>query len=227
KITTYAPTAASKAVSQLGNIPVVSKIINRALESKCKDTTIVDSIYIKPSPVFAIADSAFICTKDRPPTFITINPRPKGGDTFEYNWLTGLGTRISGTDTATDSLEIMANGNYRLEIENNFSCDAAKDFKIIDKCEPRIYAPTAFTPNKDNINDDFVVRTAHITDYKLSIFDRWGELIYESDDPDAKRWNGSIKGKTQSPLVYPWRITYRSLDFPQRGELEDRGAFMV
>jgi gliding motility-associated-like protein len=227
KITTYAPTAASKAVSQLGNIPVVSKIINRALESKCKDTTIVDSIYIKPSPVFAIADSAFICTKDRPPTFITINPRPKGGDTFEYNWLTGLGTRISGTDTATDSLEIMANGNYRLEIENNFSCDAAKDFKIIDKCEPRIYAPTAFTPNKDNINDDFVVRTAHITDYKLSIFDRWGELIYESDDPDAKRWNGSIKGKTQSPLVYPWRITYRSLDFPERGELEERGAIMV
>jgi gliding motility-associated-like protein len=150
-----------------------------------------------------------------------------GGDTFEYSWLTGLGTRISGTNTATDSLEIMANGNYRLEIVNNFQCDAAKDFKIIDKCEPRIFAPTAFTPNNDNINDDFVVRTAHITDYKLAIFDRWGELIYESDNPDAKRWNGSVKGKIQSPLVYPWRITYRSLDFPERGELEERGAITV
>lgn len=227
KITTYAATQASRLVSQLGNIPVVSQIVNNALETKCEDSTIVDSIYIKPAPVFAVADSAFICTKDRPPTFITINPRPTGGDTFEYNWLTGIGTRISGTTTATDSLEVVANGNYRLEIVNNFLCDAAKDFKIIDKCEPRIFAPTAFTPNNDNINDDFVVRTAHITDYKLSIFNRWGELIYESDDPDDKRWDGEVKGKTQAPMVYPWRIIYRSLDFPERGELQERGAITV
>lgn len=227
RIRTFAATAASRAVSQLGNIPVVSELVNNALESQCQDTTIVDSIYIKPAPVFAIADSAFICTKDRPPTFITINPRPTGGDTFEYSWLTGFGTTISGTTPATDSLEIVANGNYRLEITNNFECDAAKDFRIIDKCEPRIFAPTAFTPNNDGINDDFVVRTAHITDYKLAIYNRWGELIYESDDPDAKRWSGAVKGKTQTQTVYPWRIVYRSLDFPERGELQERGAITV
>lgn len=230
KVSTFAPTPASKLASQLGNIPVLSGVINNALEKKCQDTEIIDSIYIKPSPRINLTDSVFVCTKDASDPLakpVQIDPNVEGGDSFKYRWQTSIGTQVSGTDSSTAILTTIASGDYNLFVVNNFACETDKDFRIVDKCEPRIFAPNAFTPNDDGINDDFVVFVKYITKYRLAIYNRWGELIYESDDPDDKRWNGVVKGKTQSPMVYPYRITYESLDFPERGKLEERGSVTV
>lgn len=227
KIQTFSETAASKAISAIGNIPVATQLLKNSLEAPCRDTIITDSIYIKPSPSFVLADSAFICTKDNPPTFISITPNPTGGNTFTYNWLTGLGTRITGTTGATTSYTVVALGNYRLEIVNNFDCEAAKNFKIIDKCEPRVLVPSAFSPNNDNKNEELVVYTAHIEDYNLLIFNRWGEVIFESTNPDGAKWNGEVNGKIFSPMVYPYVIRFRSTDFPERGVLKEEGSITV
>lgn len=52
-----------------------------------------------------------------------------------------------------------------------------------------IQVPNVFTPNNDRVNDYFEVRTEGISEFHLSIFDRWGKLVMESTDP-SKGWDG-------------------------------------
>ena len=78
---------------------------------------------------------------------------------------------------------------------------------------PNLWVPTAFTPDGNGVNDVFkpVMLDMAPEDYHLRIFDRWGELVFESINPDLG-WDG--KGKSGSILPtgsYVWRLTYRSL----------------
>jgi gliding motility-associated-like protein len=71
------------------------------------------------------------------------------------------------------------------------------------------YAPTAFSPNGDRKNDDFkpllfgVVKT-----YQLTIYNRWGEIIFYSTDP-FKGWGGKVGGIPQPTGVFVWTCTYQ------------------
>jgi len=56
------------------------------------------------------------------------------------------------------------------------------------------YIPSAFTPNGDGINDAFGVKARNITEFNLRIFNRWGELVFESDDINTY-WDGTFKGE--------------------------------
>ncbi len=58
-----------------------------------------------------------------------------------------------------------------------------------------VYIPNSFTPNGDGVNDIFkpVVRNIVVDDYKFQVFNRWGQSVFETSDPD-KGWNGSISG---------------------------------
>ncbi len=56
-----------------------------------------------------------------------------------------------------------------------------------------IYIPNAFTPNNDGMNDAFKVVISEVTRYELDIFNRWGELVFHSEDPDEV-WIGNVNG---------------------------------
>lgn len=64
-----------------------------------------------------------------------------------------------------------------------------------------IYIPNAFTPNGDNVNDVFKVRSKNLISGALIVYDRWGNKIYESDDIN-KGWDGTYKGVLQQQDVY-------------------------
>ena len=57
-----------------------------------------------------------------------------------------------------------------------------------------LYIPSAFTPNGDGINDGFGVKAKNITDFNLRIFNRWGELVFESDKI-SDLWDGKYQGE--------------------------------
>ncbi len=73
-----------------------------------------------------------------------------------------------------------------------------------------IYFPNAFTPNDDNLNDGFTGKGYGIQEFKLSVFDRWGHLLYETNDIN-KPWNG--KDKSNNELVpndtYVWKAVVK------------------
>jgi gliding motility-associated-like protein len=71
-----------------------------------------------------------------------------------------------------------------------------------------MYVPNAFTPNSDGLNDGFKAVGVGIAQFKLQVFDRWGALVFETDDIN-NAWDGSINGKgdfeSTKQEVYVWK----------------------
>jgi len=86
--------------------------------------------------------------------------------------------------------------------------------KIVDVIpEVRYFLPNAFTPNDDTVNDEFkgVGYYRGMRDYNFQVWNRYGELIFETQDPD-EGWNGrKYNGGGKMPLgVYVCQVSYRS-----------------
>jgi gliding motility-associated-like protein len=63
------------------------------------------------------------------------------------------------------------------------------------------YAPNSFTPNGDGINDFYGGFGAGILEYHMMIFNRWGEMIFETKDI-TQGWNGNLKNNMIQEDVY-------------------------
>jgi gliding motility-associated-like protein len=74
-----------------------------------------------------------------------------------------------------------------------------------------IYVPNAFTPNQDNKNDIVYVRGQNIKEMKFMIFDRWGELVFESTNQNIG-WDGTFKGQPLDPDVYVYHLKVTCVD---------------
>src|SRR5438874_7649950 len=59
---------------------------------------------------------------------------------------------------------------------------------------PRLFIPNAFTPNNDGINDYFGVNGEGLQNFHILIYNRWGQVIFESTNPHAT-WDGTFKGQ--------------------------------
>ena len=72
--------------------------------------------------------------------------------------------------------------------------------------------PNAFTPDQNGSNDVFKGKgyTDAISDYSMAIYNRWGQLVFETDDPD-EGWNGMLRnnGKESPQGVYVYKVRYR------------------
>ncbi|MBU0763197.1 MAG: PKD domain-containing protein, partial [Bacteroidetes bacterium] len=75
------------------------------------------------------------------------------------------------------------------------------------------YAPDAFTPDDDGQNEEFFVYGVGIdpAHFYMVIYDRWGEVVFETRNPE-KGWNGRCKGrKICKNGVYTWMVTFRDI----------------
>ena len=70
---------------------------------------------------------------------------------------------------------------------------------------PTVYVPNAFTPNLDQQNEWLYVRGNFITELDFKVFDRWGELVFETQDQSVG-WNGYFKGKEVDPAVFVYYL---------------------
>ncbi|MES2726792.1 MAG: gliding motility-associated C-terminal domain-containing protein [Bacteroidota bacterium] len=72
---------------------------------------------------------------------------------------------------------------------------------------PYVFAPNAYTPNGDNLNDIWIPQHAFVRDYNLKIFNRWGQLIFETNDKN-KGFNLSTSSGLIANDVYVYIINY-------------------
>lgn len=80
---------------------------------------------------------------------------------------------------------------------------------ITNDCnEGTVYLPTGFTPNGDGTNDILYIRSNFITEVYLTIYDRWGEKLFETSDT-KKGWDGIYKGKKLDQGVYGYYMTFK------------------
>ena len=78
-----------------------------------------------------------------------------------------------------------------------------------------IYIPNAFTPNGDGLNDTFGVKGEGIRDYHLYIYDRWGNVIWDSANPH-QTWDGKFQGNMAQSGVYVYQLFASGL--PKKGK---------
>lgn len=72
------------------------------------------------------------------------------------------------------------------------------------------YVPNTFTPEADNLNDIFYAYGTNIKDFKISVFDRWGENIFTSNDI-TKGWDGTFRGTPVQDDIYIWKADFNDL----------------
>ena len=77
--------------------------------------------------------------------------------------------------------------------------------------EPIIFLPNAFTPNDDGENDVLYLRGKNLSDLYLAIYDRWGELVFETQDQEIG-WDGTYKGKLAEPAVFVYYLEAECID---------------
>ena len=68
-----------------------------------------------------------------------------------------------------------------------------------------IYIPNAFTPNNDGENDKFYVYGNDLKVVHMMVYDRWGEMLFESSRQD-NGWDGTYKGVAMNPGVYIYKV---------------------
>jgi gliding motility-associated-like protein len=107
-----------------------------------------------------------------------------------------------------NSLWVKTNGLYIATITN--ACGSYSDTVLIQVGDCNFWFPGAFSPNGDNLNDKArLLGTLNaIDDFTMHIYNRFGNLVYMSDDKYAG-WDGNYKGKAQQVGVYFYQIQFK------------------
>ena len=118
-----------------------------------------------------------------------------------YEWSFGDGTDLHFDMDTEHHYENAGNYNIKLVVENEFGCTDSITKQVIIHPNFELFIPNSFTPDGDRINDTFGCKGYGISTYTISILNRWGELVFNSNDINIE-WDGnnSING------VYAYRI---------------------
>lgn len=95
---------------------------------------------------------------------------------------------------------------------NDYGCSDTLSHFIQVENVVLLYVPTAFTPNGDSDNNTFspvIGAGVQLDTYRLYVFSRWGEIVYETTDIEAG-WDGKIKNMDCPDGVYIWKIEFKA-----------------
>lgn len=101
-------------------------------------------------------------------------------------------------------------GNYDVQVSDANHCQVSGSASVTrNDAQCAVVVPNAFTPNNDGRNDLFKPQAyANIMNYRLTIYNRWGQPLFDSNDPNTG-WDGHFKGQLQDAGAYVWVLTYR------------------
>ncbi|HMV90044.1 MAG TPA: PKD domain-containing protein, partial [Cyclobacteriaceae bacterium] len=197
----------------------------------CESEKISGEIHFADSPEGNLPAKRYIC--NRPGNRDCSNPEPNtcvfqltAGDGISWQWFKD-GTMLSGQTTQT--LTITEPGLYSVVIVNSFECETTDQTLVVEQCAPLIEVPNAFRPGSGvEINKTFSVFPTFVSEkgFQVFIYNRWGEMVYQSADRDFK-WNGTYKGN--GTLLPGGTYTYVMKffgDLTTEGEQELRGSVM-
>lgn len=95
---------------------------------------------------------------------------------------------------------------------NQFGCTDTVEHPIHIHGETTTFIPNAFTPNENGLNDEFMPKLYGVIEFKMLIFDRWGNEIFKTEDMKAG-WNGRVRGlgEVVQQDVYIYKIFTKDL----------------
>ena len=128
-----------------------------------------------------------------------------------YNWQFSIGSASSLTNP---SLLFNAPGEYYVSLSalNEYGCADISYRNILLEDDLNFYVPNSFTPDNDGFNDSWkpsITGKAAVSEYSVQIFNRWGEIVWESTDPEEGWIGQSVAGSGEYFVpdgLYTWQI---------------------
>lgn len=154
-----------------------------------RDTVVVISFYEVP-PDSLLPDTV-VC----PHVPLTLHAP---NDYVSYEWNDG---------SVDQSLIIDEPAFYWVKVTNEYTCYTIDTMEAKEECPTGIFIPNAFTPNHDGMNDLFTAIGYNVTEFHMSIFNRWGQTIFNTDDI-SDGWNGTFEGKDCEIGSYVYQISF-------------------
>jgi gliding motility-associated-like protein len=158
-------------------------------------------ISILPEPQININDSIYFCE----PETITLDAFLEGGT---YLW---------SDQSTSSSLNVYSTGTYSITLTDSNGCSSSKEITLIpDDCSDKvIYLPNSFSPNNDGQNDVLYVRGTGISTMELVIYDRYGSLVFKSNDLN-NGWDGTLNNKALKSAVFIINLDVTFIDGEQK-----------
>ena len=181
------------------------------------ECTFTDSInvLISEASAFDLGADTTICSNDR----FLLDATVTNGS---YDWSDG---------STTGTLLVSNSGIYSVEVFDGF-CTTRDTINItVQNCVAlNLFIPNIFSPNGDGLNDDFGIYledNVQIQEYRMMIFDRWGNLIFQSTSLNDK-WNGTISGSAAlKPDVYVYSLYIDYIKNSNRLSLKRSGDVLL
>ena len=173
----------------------------------------VDSVYITtetidPNTVYASANPPYVASGGT----VQLSAFPDSAG-YTYAWVPDFSVANPNQQTTT-SMTITNDQDFLVIVSKGACALPAKvTVKALEfECgDVYVFVPNAFTPNGDNENDVVYVRGQNIEQMTFMIFDRWGELVFESTEQNSG-WDGTFKGELVDPDVYVYHLKVTCTD---------------
>lgn len=160
-------------------------------------------IHVHPLPYVSLGRDTTLCLDGDPLVLsnLLVNQNEPG---IKYQWSSG--------DTTREFI-VRTPGVYWLRATSLFDCSTTDYLNVEKDCYVDI--PNAFTPNGDGVNDYFFPRqllSKGVASFSMTIYNRWGQKIFESSKADGRGWDGRYNGKDQAQGVYVYliEVTYQN-----------------
>ena len=126
-------------------------------------------------------------------------------------------------------LNAYAEGTYSFSIFNEYDCNTEDTMYVKDICPPVVTFPNAIRPGCDCDQGGFGPKGYNFVNYNLTIYNRWGEVIFYSEDPE-EQWDGYFNDKKMPIGVYPYIVEYypaEVLNEADREQIRESGIVTV
>lgn len=171
------------------------------------------NVIVNDGPVFGLdlgPDSTIIFGDSIP-----LTPLIQGGvGTLIYDWLGSYSGTLSCEDCPTPTAKPEYEIDYSLRLLDENGCMAEDRLRVSVRKIREVAVPSGFSPNGDTRNDRLLVHGRPGTQVlNFSIFDRWGNMLFEDQDFDVndtdRGWDGTHQGQPVNAGVYVYRILIR------------------
>ena len=205
------------------SIPAANVVTNSGIYY-IKGTTSLGCFMVTPVEATVNAFPVFTVTSPIVVTYpatadLTSSVSPRGSLNYSY-WKDQQTTQLLPRPNAIDM-----NGTFYIKATNENGCSISQPVKVVIDAppDPKITAPTAFSPNRDGINDLFKISIAGEASVKaIRIYNRWGQPVFEATTINVN-WDGSSKGKELPVGTYYWVFegidTYKQKKFVTSGSV--------
>lgn len=161
----------------------------------CPTVVFSKLININPFPILNLGPDTTMCPNG--PGIVLADNINIGNPLASWKWNTG---------DSTNTITVRHPGIYTAQVNVN-GCTTSDSIEVFKDCY--IDIPNAFTPNNDGHNDYFLPRqllSRSVAKFSMTIYNRWGQEIFQTSALDGRGWDGKFNGKDQPMGVYVYRI---------------------